>query len=74
MERSKRPGIGGILFAKFENDVKNDIGKLASSKSPDKNSPFEDEISPLKEHKDRLRVVFDTFMKNKFRVANGKFQ
>jgi hypothetical protein len=33
MEKPKQ-GFGGALFAKFENDVKNDIGKLKENKLP----------------------------------------
>jgi hypothetical protein len=33
MEKPTRQGLGGALFAKFENDVDNDIGKLTVNKA-----------------------------------------
>jgi hypothetical protein len=66
MEKPPKQGLGGALFAKFENDVDNDIGKLTVNKAQGKDLS-ESDLNPLKEHRDRIRVVFDEFMKNKFK-------
>lgn len=66
MEKPLKQGLGGALFAKFENDVDNDIGKLTVKKEQGKDLS-ESDLSPLKGHRDRIRVVFDEFMKNKFK-------
>jgi hypothetical protein len=66
MEKPPKQSLGGALFAKFENDVDNDIGKLTVKKGQGKDLS-ESDLNPLKEHRDRIRVVFDEFMKNKFK-------
>ena len=40
--------LGGLIFAKFETDVKNDIGKLKTQ------SNTSNDMNPLKEHKERI--------------------
>ena len=71
MEKPPKQGFSGALFAKFENDVKNDIGKLKVNKTEGKNLTNLD-LTPLKEHRERIRVVFEEFMKNKFKLIPGK--
>lgn len=36
VEKPPKQGLGGALFAKFESDVDNDIGKLTVNKAPGK--------------------------------------
>ena len=71
MEKPPKQGFSGALFAKFENDVKNDIGMRKVDKTEGKNITNFD-LSPLKEHRERIRVVFEEFMKNKFKLIPGK--